>query len=199
MILEAALRVPRFGTLDLGHLDHGVPGEFGQRLLAGRLPLPFCGNDNPTLARGTADLSSGQAGLAFEMLTTINAGELEVRFHIVCPLLTQNRARITQNRSVENPDPGRQGSRPARRAARIPTPARTECAALPCNCRLIQRRHQRTNLVLQVRRIFHGMSHLVAHQLAVVLAQPVYRRRDSPRVHLQLSPLPRVLALSGLT
>jgi len=102
MILEAALLVPRLGTLDLRHLDLSIPGEFRQRLFPRRLPLDFRGDDNAALACRTADLLPGQAGLAFQVLAAIDARELEKRLHDLYPVLTQTRARITPNLCAES-------------------------------------------------------------------------------------------------
>src|SRR5512134_3828269 len=131
MISKAALLVPRLGTLDLRHLNHGVPGELGQRFLAGRLALFLGGNDDAALARGTTDLPPGKAGLAFQMLAAIDAGELEVRFHNVCPVLTQNRARITPNLLLEDCDPGREDRRPACRPHMSPRRRALSAAGYP--------------------------------------------------------------------
>ena len=81
MIPLAVLLAACLGIFDFRDGDNGVPSEFRQRLLPGGLPFLLRRNDNAALAGRTLDLPSGKAGLAFDMLPAIDAGELEVGFH----------------------------------------------------------------------------------------------------------------------
>ena len=91
----------RLPILNLGGLDHGVPGELRQRLLSGRFPLFWRRNDNALVAGRALDLPSGQGGLTFNVLPAVDAGELEVGFHGVLDSLFQLLSR--RSRGDESP------------------------------------------------------------------------------------------------
>ncbi len=70
---------------NLGRWGRGVPGEFRHRLAPGGLPFLWSRNDDAVVAVRTLDLPSGEAGLAFEVLPAVNAGEFERCFRgVLC-------------------------------------------------------------------------------------------------------------------